>query len=64
MKTFEIYRDVRGLWRWRLVARNGRIVANGGEGYSSKGNVNRAIDEMQHIETINANRVYLEGGEE
>lgn len=24
-------------WRWRLIAGNGRIIADGGEGYSSKG---------------------------
>jgi uncharacterized protein YegP (UPF0339 family) len=27
------YRDRRGEIRWRLVARNGRIVADSGEGY-------------------------------
>lgn len=25
--------DPKGDWRWRLVAPNGKIVANGGEGY-------------------------------
>jgi len=30
-------------WRWRAVARNGRIVADGGEGYVSKGNTERAV---------------------
>ena len=32
--TFEIYQDRRGDWRWRLYARNGRIVADSGEGYA------------------------------
>lgn len=32
---FVIYSDKRGEWRWRLVARNGRIVADSGEGYAS-----------------------------
>ena len=34
--TFEVYRDHAGEWRWRLVHRNGNIIADGGEGYSSK----------------------------
>ena len=32
----EFYEDARGEWRWRMKAGNGRIVANGGEGFSSK----------------------------
>lgn len=31
----EIYVDVLGDHRWRLVARNGRGVADSGEGYTS-----------------------------
>lgn len=30
---FTLYRDQAGEWRWRLRAKNGRIVAEGGEGY-------------------------------
>ena len=33
MAKAEIYRDGDGDWRWRLIARNGRIVATSGEGY-------------------------------
>lgn len=33
----EIYRDQSGEWRWRLVRRNNRIVADSGEGYQRKG---------------------------
>lgn len=29
----EVYKDQGGLWRWRLISRNGRIVATSGEGY-------------------------------
>ena len=39
---FEIYPDKRGLWRWRLKARNGRTVADSGEGYASRTNAFRA----------------------
>ncbi|AKH98663.1 HVO_2922 family protein [Halanaeroarchaeum sulfurireducens] len=34
--TFEIYEDSMGKWRWRLRHDNGNIVADSGEGYSTK----------------------------
>jgi len=40
---FEIFKDRKGEWRWRLIARNGRIVADGAEGYASKRNALRAV---------------------
>ena len=33
---FEVYKDKSKEWRWRLKARNGRKVANSGEGYKRK----------------------------
>jgi uncharacterized protein YegP (UPF0339 family) len=33
---FELYKDAKGEFRWRLVASNGQTIANGGEGYKSK----------------------------
>jgi uncharacterized protein YegP (UPF0339 family) len=33
---FELYEDREGKWRWRLVHRNGNIIADGGQGYASK----------------------------
>jgi len=33
---FEIYKDGKGEFRWRLVSRNGESVAVGGEGYESR----------------------------
>ncbi|PSP70967.1 hypothetical protein BRC79_01455 [Halobacteriales archaeon QH_8_67_27] len=30
------YEDRGGKWRWRLVHRNGDILADGGEGYASR----------------------------
>ena len=44
---FEIYRDKAGAWRWRLRAKNGELVANGGEAFASKQNVIRAIDAVR-----------------
>lgn len=45
----EIYEARRGLslrkqWRWRIRAKNGRIVANGGEGYNNRADMLRALD--------------------
>jgi uncharacterized protein YegP (UPF0339 family) len=37
-----IYEDERGEWRWRVRANNGRIIADSGEGYKTKGNCRRA----------------------
>ena len=34
--TFEIYKDNQEKWRWRLVHDNGNIIADCGNGYSSK----------------------------
>jgi uncharacterized protein YegP (UPF0339 family) len=39
----EIYKDKAGEFRWRRVARNGRIVADSGEGYVSATNAIRAV---------------------
>ena len=33
---FTFYRDHKKEWRWRLRARNGRIVAVAGEGYKNR----------------------------
>jgi uncharacterized protein YegP (UPF0339 family) len=40
---FQVFRDSRGDYRWRLVAGNGRIIADSGEGYASRFNVKRSI---------------------
>jgi uncharacterized protein YegP (UPF0339 family) len=39
---FELYRAVDG-WRWRLVAGNGRIIADSGEAYTRRYDAARAI---------------------
>lgn len=40
---FETYQDAAGEWRWRAKAKNGKIIADSGEGYSSASNARRAI---------------------
>ena len=41
--TFDVYRDKAGQWRWRLVHRNGNIIATSGEGYSSDRTARRGM---------------------
>lgn len=48
---FEVYRQDSlivggGSWRWRARAKNGRIVADGGEGYSSKSAAVKAVERL------------------
>lgn len=45
--TFEVFEDAAEKWRWRLRHRNGNIIADGGEGYSSRSAVEEAIDRIQ-----------------
>lgn len=32
----ELYKDLDKEWRWRVIARNGRVVADGPEGYKKR----------------------------
>lgn len=43
---FVHYKDARGMWRWRLIASNNRVIADSGEGYKTELNVLRAIDRI------------------
>ena len=40
---FEVYRDKAGEYRWRLLASNGQITADAGEGYTRREDAHRAI---------------------
>ena len=42
--TFIVYQDRAGEWRWRLQHRNGRVIADSGEGYTRKRDAMRAVD--------------------
>jgi uncharacterized protein YegP (UPF0339 family) len=44
---FEIYQDAQGEFRWRLKSGNGQVIANGGEGYTSKSGVKNGIAAVQ-----------------
>jgi uncharacterized protein YegP (UPF0339 family) len=45
--TFEVFRDEGGEWRWRLVATNGNIIADSGEGYTTKQGAKRGIESVK-----------------
>lgn len=44
---FEVYRDAAGEWRWRLRHRNGRILADSGQGYSSRRSALEGIESVR-----------------
>lgn len=44
---FDLFEDRADEFRWRLVSSNGRIIADSGEGYSSKSGARRAIESVQ-----------------
>jgi len=45
--TFEIFEDSAGEWRWRLVHDNGNIIADGGQGYSSKQKCKQGLESVR-----------------
>lgn len=46
---FQLYQDTAGYWRWRLVARNGQIIASSGEAFYSKENAKRSAELVQSV---------------
>ena len=42
-----MYEDKPGEWRWRLVARNGKIIADSGEGYTNSRDCIKGIRMVQ-----------------
>ncbi len=42
----ELYKDVDKEWRWRLIARNGRVVADGQEGYKKRATMKKTLRRM------------------
>ena len=51
MATCEIYQEAGALsgWRWRLVAKNNKIVADSGEAYSTKSKAREAFIRMANL---------------
>jgi uncharacterized protein YegP (UPF0339 family) len=44
MATFELYKDNKKEFRWRLKASNGKIIATSGEGYVAKADCEHGIE--------------------
>lgn len=44
--TVEVYQDKQGYWRWRLKARNRRVIAESGEGYSARYKATQAVGRL------------------
>ncbi|WP_459194496.1 HVO_2922 family protein [Halosimplex sp. J119] len=40
---FEVFRDRADEWRWRLVHRNGNVIATSGEGYTRRHNAEKGL---------------------
>lgn len=45
-KKLRVYRDSLGEYRWRLIAENGKVVSDSGEGYV------RRIDAVDEAKTL------------
>lgn len=48
METFEIFKDAKGEYRFRLKAKNGEIIATS-EGYTTKANCKNGIAVVQNL---------------
>jgi uncharacterized protein YegP (UPF0339 family) len=44
---FKVYRDAASQFRWRLVAPNGRITADSGQGYDSRSAAQGAAERVR-----------------
>jgi uncharacterized protein YegP (UPF0339 family) len=43
---FEIFRDKKREFRWRIKSRNGKIIASSGEGFKRKRSIFTALDAL------------------
>jgi uncharacterized protein YegP (UPF0339 family) len=48
---FKLYKDTAGYWRWRLIASNGKIIADSGEGYYNKTDCEHGISLVKSAST-------------
>jgi len=47
LAKFELYKDAKGEFRWRLKSSNGQVIATGGEGYTSKAGALNGIEAVK-----------------
>ncbi|MDZ5812301.1 HVO_2922 family protein [Halorubrum sp. AD140] len=45
--AFELFRDAAGEWRWRLIHENGDVLADSGEGYSSRSKARQGLESVR-----------------
>ncbi|WP_458188852.1 HVO_2922 family protein [Haladaptatus sp. NG-WS-4] len=45
--TFELFRDARNEWRWRLVHDNGNIIVDSAESYDRKAGAMNGIESVK-----------------
>lgn len=43
----QYYQSDNSLWYWRILSSNGKIVADGSEGYANKANLLRAVKKLK-----------------
>lgn len=55
---FELYKDAKAQFRWRLKAANGQMLATGGQGYRSKADCERGIKIVQRAGEPNAKTAF------
>ncbi|WP_436903396.1 amphi-Trp domain-containing protein [Halovenus halobia] len=58
LARFEVFQDTASEWRWRMVHRNGTVIATGGERYTRKHNA------LKGIRSVRQNAPGAEAGEE
>ena len=47
--VFETYKDDAGEFRWRLLSKNGRILADSAEGYKRRNGVTKALHTLLDV---------------
>lgn len=59
-----VYKGTNGEWRWRLVARNGKIIATSHEEFSKMSNAIRAVKRVDELLKATSGEVVIEYGGE
>lgn len=49
MAKFELFKDKKGEFRWRLKADNNQVIADSAEGYKQKASCKHGIDKVKEL---------------
>jgi uncharacterized protein YegP (UPF0339 family) len=49
---FQIFKDAKGEFRWRLIANQGRVLATAAEGYKTKAECRQAIQLIKDARVV------------